>query len=633
MRYTKFRIRNFKGIKDTTVDLTSPGGAAIFPLVGLNESGKTTILEAIYSFSPDQGSRSLLDKSIASSDDNVPRHLLASFTGTISVAATVSVSETDQQSIDRYLASKEITLEERPNEVTMERRHIYKNGDKQTLENTMHPAVRIKRKGERRFRDPTPEERITIWFAYYVRTPDIAYYPTFVFDFPKKIYLSGDFGVKDDLYRRVFQDILDQDGQGHTIEGSIVKRVQSEDFELPWMSFLTAWTSHRDRDKIQQVMDRASSTVTNLVLGRWNEIFGEKPAGKEIVISYEPSEGETKDKAGNISKTQKHNVYIKFNIRDGTRRFEINDRSLGFRWFFAFMLFTQFRVARESTRRVLFLFDEPAANLHAAAQQKLIDSFPGIARDQHMLIYTTHSHYMIEPKWLEQTYIVTNRADAPPSSLVDAVSLDDESLDVKASKYRVFVNEHPSQTSYFQPILDRLDVVPSRFDLQRSSMIFEGKSDYYILRYASEMLGRRETSIVPAVGAGTIDALLSLHIGWSLRFLFVLDSDKQGRKERDRYIAEYLASPDDIVCVGDLVPSLTEIEDLLDEEALKIIGRELDLASRPTKNQVRRFFQEKLAAGDITSVGEGFRAKSQELLEAIDKKLASRTGAESNSAQ
>ena len=49
MRYKRFQIKNFKGIKDTIVDLDA-GEAAVFPFVGLNESGKTTILEAIHSF-------------------------------------------------------------------------------------------------------------------------------------------------------------------------------------------------------------------------------------------------------------------------------------------------------------------------------------------------------------------------------------------------------------------------------------------------------------------------------------------------------------------------------------------------------------------------------------------------------
>ena len=61
---------------------------------------------------------------------------------------------------------------------------------------------------------------------------------------------------------------------------------------MPWLSFLAAWGQHDSRDKIQHVMDRASSAVTQLVFGRWNKIFGEDTRGKEIVISSETLEGE-----------------------------------------------------------------------------------------------------------------------------------------------------------------------------------------------------------------------------------------------------------------------------------------------------------------------------------------------------
>ncbi|WP_415411006.1 hypothetical protein, partial [Staphylococcus agnetis] len=124
---------------------------------------------------------------------------------------------------------------------------------------------------------------------------------------------------------------------------------------------------------------------TRLVFGRWNKIFGEDTRGKEVVISYDVTEGEKIDSNGRRYSTQEHDIFVKFQIRDGTRRFNVNDRSLGFRWFFSFMLFTQFRVARTApaSSPLLFLFDEPASNLHAAAQQKLIESFPEIARDDH----------------------------------------------------------------------------------------------------------------------------------------------------------------------------------------------------------------------------------------------------------
>lgn len=47
MRYTKFNIQNFKGIQALTLDLERQPLSKIITLVGLNESGKTSILQAI----------------------------------------------------------------------------------------------------------------------------------------------------------------------------------------------------------------------------------------------------------------------------------------------------------------------------------------------------------------------------------------------------------------------------------------------------------------------------------------------------------------------------------------------------------------------------------------------------------
>ena len=47
MKYTKFIIENYKGIPNVELDLTKKPNFNIFTLVGLNESGKTSLLEAI----------------------------------------------------------------------------------------------------------------------------------------------------------------------------------------------------------------------------------------------------------------------------------------------------------------------------------------------------------------------------------------------------------------------------------------------------------------------------------------------------------------------------------------------------------------------------------------------------------
>ena len=628
MQYQSFRIQNFKGIKDTTVSLQTIGGASVFAFVGLNESGKTTVLEAIHTFSPDAATSELLggdDESGIPFTARVPRHLLSEFTGDVTVTANLTATEDDIKTIADGLRDEHaigIDVSSIPKTIIFERVQRFSGGDFVNNYFTLVTLPQIKTGAQKKWRVPTLEETVKIRAAFYRLTPDIAYFPTFVFNFPQKFFLTNRGGTVDRFYRRVFQDILDADGKGQTIERDIIRRVRADDLVLPWTSFLSAWLGNNDKAKIQQVMDRASAAVTRLVFGRWNKIFGEDARGKEVVISYNIVEGEVRDKSGTATNTNKHDVEVSFQIKDGTRRFNVNDRSLGFRWFFAFMLFTQFRVARSSTRPLLFLFDEPASNLHAAAQQRLIDCFPEVATGEHMLAYTTHSHYMIEPKWLEQTFIVTNRADAPLDSMMDDISLDDESLDVKVATYRSFVHDHPTQTNYFQPVLDRLEVVPSRFDIQRQSVVLEGRSDYYVLRYAATLLGRTTAPLMPGLGAGTLGALVALHIGWGLNLLFVMDGDKQGVTEKKRYVEEFGLPEKSIVTLSDMDSSITVIEDILDDEAKGKIAASLGLEKTPSKPQIKRFFQESLASGKNIDLGKGFTAKAGALLVALEARVA-----------
>lgn len=391
MKYKSFQIENFKGIKEASVSLEEIGGAAVFAVVGLNESGKTTVLEAIHSFSADAATADLVGgKSGIPHRDRVPRHLISTFTGDVSVTAALFVTEADKRSVaEEFLEETKLELDiaQLPDEVVLKRQDVFENGDYKKSTFRLLTAMQVRGNKRHKWRAPTEAELEHLRDAVYLFTPDIAYFPTFVFDFPNKVYLTDRGSEIDAFYRTVFQDILDFDGRGHTIEKDIIRRVRADNLKVGWLQFLTDWGQHDDRRKIDHVMDRASAAVTRLIFGRWNKIFGEDTRGKEILISYEIEEGEKSDQRGLVVKTSEHDVAIKFQIRDGTRRFNVNDRSLGFRWFFAFMLFTQFRVARAGlNRKLLFLFDEPASNLHAAAQQKLIECFPEIARDDHMLV-------------------------------------------------------------------------------------------------------------------------------------------------------------------------------------------------------------------------------------------------------
>ena len=47
MKYKSFRIKNYKAIKDLTIEVDKP---KLTPIIGLNETGKSSILQAVFSF-------------------------------------------------------------------------------------------------------------------------------------------------------------------------------------------------------------------------------------------------------------------------------------------------------------------------------------------------------------------------------------------------------------------------------------------------------------------------------------------------------------------------------------------------------------------------------------------------------
>lgn len=195
MRYKQFRIRNFKGIKDATVDLTSQTSANVFALVGLNESGKTTVLEAVHSYSPDYRTKQIVGDSAADEtyESIVPRHEFSTFTGSISVEATIILDEQDKRAISKSNTFGKFVLDpqEIPDEVKTSLEVEFRRGDFVRRYRTVSGRWKARSPKGKIWKDISSEERESLASRIYIRSPDIAYYPTFIFDFPEKIWLSA----------------------------------------------------------------------------------------------------------------------------------------------------------------------------------------------------------------------------------------------------------------------------------------------------------------------------------------------------------------------------------------------------------------------------------------------------------
>lgn len=601
MRYTKFEIQNFKGIKEATINLGRTPTARVFTLVGLNESGKTTVLEAIHSFAPDSSTDTVIGQTTGIEErrrEAVPRSKISDFDGRVSIKATLKLDGNDKNALIDMAARAGIVIdpEALEDEVYYERYSEYCSGDLKGNYYDTNYAPRVKTGRQTKFRAPNESEEGKLLEQFRLMMPSIAYFPTFVFDFPERIYLSKNrTGVKNSFYRDLFQDILDYGGRGHTIADHIVNRVQKAEYQLDFVGFLPVFTKSNEKQQVSQVVDHAARTVTKMVFSKWNEIFGETTGNKEIIVDWDVEQGQRwEETSKSYVDTNEHDVFVQFSVKDGADRFSISTRSLGFRWFFSFLLFTQFRAARNDQKPLLFLLDEPASNLHSSAQQKLIESFPEIAQDEHMLIYSTHSHYMIEPNWLEQAFIVQNKPLADTKEMMDSAILDDASVDVKVTPYRNFVGQNGSALSFFQPIADRLNVVPSKFDIDRAGILLEGKSDYYILEYFRRTYSVSGLRLYPALGSGTLDALIALLRGWGQPVRVVLDSDKAGKENEARYKAKFILNDDEIATLDRFDFAAIEVESFFSEEDLEKVAS-FSGKSQVKKKDLLRIFQEALA--------------------------------------
>ena len=143
---------------------------------------------------------------------------------------------------------------------------------------------------------------------------------------------------------------------------------------------------------------------------------------------------------------------------------------------------------------------------------------------------------MINPHWLENTYIVRNRGFTFDSDISDYTP---KGTDITIERYRSFANKHPDQTRYFQPILDVLDYKPSQLEMVSDVVLVEGENDFYTLTCVGEQAINGKAQViqfVPGNGAGSLGTAIRLYLGWAKNFVILLDSDREGERQKRRYL-------------------------------------------------------------------------------------------------
>lgn len=610
MKFTYFEIKEFRGIQKTRLELSAIPNSHIYTLVGLNESGKSTILEAINHFTYKNESLDPLELpgySIRDMHSLIPIASRSNFNKETIFEFGLELDAEDEKKIAQYMLKTHGFSLTRPiGKMKIERKVGFKDSKyvSELRKNWWTFPLIGKERGKRKDRDLTSTSVIWQDVVMYIQTlmPSVLYFPNFLFEFPDKIYLEDGAdksqAQKSEFYRLILQDILDATNTNANLNDHILDRAKSGDAN--------------DKRNLEDLLLEMGRSVTDVVFGTWNKIFHQSTGQKKIIIKH------------SFDEQQKH--YLEFKIEDTDGYFLINERSLGFRWFFVFILLTQYRGFRKSHNNVLFLFDEPASNLHPSAQTQLLKSFEKLSKNCR-IIYTTHSHHLINPDWLESAFVVKNEGLEYGDS---EMNYNANKTNIKVTRYREFAVKHPNQTDYYRPILDVLDYIPSKFDPIPNVIMVEGKNDYYVMSYMQTLLKNKELHILPGTSSSNLECPIRLYSAWGKQFLVLLDSDGEGEKQKTRYegIFESLLA-NRVFTLSDIDESWKngEMELLISEEdKLKIQKLAYVNEDHISKKHFNRAVQELLIKKTKVAISQETEANFNKLFSFLNTKLKENSG-------
>ena len=591
----KFHIQNFKGIDDMEIYLTGNHNCPVTTLVGLNESGKTTILEALSHFPTRIDT---VSETAKSSDylSLVPITKKANFTGDIKVAATICLNDSDVEDIDNLIKSHGLNFNKDSikREFKVTRSYEFEDGNYRDSEYSnlwdLSFQVKTKRaKNFKRYERPSSEQKeageVDLWIKVVDEIknelPSIAYFPTFLVDVPDRIYLEKVNGEhpSQTYYREVIQDVLNSLDEPLNIKTHIIDRIKKfqEESDGNWIS---KFFSNPIKGQVDSVIQKISGAITREVVGSWKNVFSRPIAAKMITLDW------------HIDPEKENTPYLEIGISDGESKYSLHERSLGFRWFFLFLLFTRFK--SDNDRASLFLLDEPAANLHAKAQTELLKSFEKIVEHNNRVVYSTHSPHMINPNWIPGAHIVENKAIDYDSDIgLFDYSSPPTSIDI--IPYRQFVSNSSHRVSYFQPIIEKLEHTQPQIFPGGSVIVTEGISDFHAFNfYCGDLIIENDISLLPGLGDTQHGPHISLLISKGVKFLILLDADASGKRGAKRYREKWLLDNSFISTIGELVIDADgkNLESLLSDKTKQFISSHFGKSTKPSKSEIGLYFAE-----------------------------------------
>lgn len=232
----------------------------------------------------------------------------------------------------------------------------------------------------------------------------------------------------------------------------------------------------------------------------------------------------------------------------------LRNRSKGFNWFFSFLVWFK-RIQEDKNNNYILLLDEPGLNLHASAQSDLLNFIEDLTVD-YQVIYTTHSPFMVDPQKLHRVRTILETENG--SQISDSIQEKD-----------------PNTLFPLQAALG-YDIAQNLF-ISQHNLLVEGVSDLIYLQalsgalLASGRIGLRDDiAIVPVGGLEKVSTFVSLLRGSKLNMVCLVDSsmNQASRAHLSNLIAEKIIKQSKVLQFDQFVKDKQEadIEDMFEKE-------------------------------------------------------------------
>lgn len=235
------------------------------------------------------------------------------------------------------------------------------------------------------------------------------------------------------------------------------------------------------------------------------------------------------------------NNSLQFWIEESGLNFKPSERSKGKQWHISF--YTKISSKAIQSRTNVILIDEPGLYLHATAQKDVYNRLIDLSKNS-QIIYTTHSPYLINRDQLNRVRLILKNYNGSNGTVIE------NKIHSRADKETLT----PILTAIGLALSDGIQNIN-----QVENIVIEGPSDYFYLQGFKTLLKNNSFNLIFGGGSGNMGNVGTILTGWGCKVIYLYDND-QGKADGCKNLEKnWLVSKELIHTIKDGAGSIEDI--------------------------------------------------------------------------